>query len=269
VAAPVDRRSRKVYVLWGIALTLLVSTAIFCWLVVVPVWQVRTIVRASLPKTKLGKGEWKAAALAARERLGGCPAACKKLSAYLSLPEGIAPRREFAAFALGFCGKRAGRQLLTCLRDADTDVRVNAAGSLARLGESGSGAVPHIIIIHASGTGHCTHHYWGEIPVGVGPWPQDAAQVLCNSLKDDSDYVRANAAAALGAMKSRDPAALTALTECLGDGYEVVRLNAAWALGRAGHHQALERLEVAVKDKDEHVRRAAADALKKIKGEQE
>ena len=36
-----DKRSRKVYVLWTIALTLLISTALFCWLVVVPVWQGR------------------------------------------------------------------------------------------------------------------------------------------------------------------------------------------------------------------------------------
>jgi hypothetical protein len=41
---PTTSRSRRIYVLWAIALTLLISTALFCWLVVVPVWQVRRAV---------------------------------------------------------------------------------------------------------------------------------------------------------------------------------------------------------------------------------
>jgi hypothetical protein len=38
-----EGRSRKIYVLWTIALTLLLSLGAFCWLVVVPVWQVRDV----------------------------------------------------------------------------------------------------------------------------------------------------------------------------------------------------------------------------------
>jgi hypothetical protein len=36
-----SRRSRKIYILWAIALTLLLSLGAFCWLVVVPVTQLR------------------------------------------------------------------------------------------------------------------------------------------------------------------------------------------------------------------------------------
>jgi len=43
----VDRRSRKVYVLWGVALALLLAAGLFCWLVVLPVLEVRRV-RAAL-----------------------------------------------------------------------------------------------------------------------------------------------------------------------------------------------------------------------------
>ena len=39
-----SNRSRRIYVLWSVALTLLISTALFCWLVVVPYLETRTVI---------------------------------------------------------------------------------------------------------------------------------------------------------------------------------------------------------------------------------
>jgi hypothetical protein len=39
-AAETPRRSKRIYVLWGIALTLLVVTGVLCWTVVVPSYKV-------------------------------------------------------------------------------------------------------------------------------------------------------------------------------------------------------------------------------------
>jgi hypothetical protein len=89
-AATVDKKSRKVYVLWGIALTLLISTAVFCWLVVVPVMKVR----AAASRYNQGAG------YPSREemrRLGGPEVAARRVKVYLSVsvpssPPPIFPR---------------------------------------------------------------------------------------------------------------------------------------------------------------------------------
>ena len=50
---PPKPRSRKIYVLWSTALTLLLALGLFCWLVVVPVVQLRTADCGTKPKSRM------------------------------------------------------------------------------------------------------------------------------------------------------------------------------------------------------------------------
>ena len=44
-------RSRRIYVMWGVALTLLVTLGLACWFVAYPIWLVRSVVLD--PSTKV------------------------------------------------------------------------------------------------------------------------------------------------------------------------------------------------------------------------
>jgi HEAT repeat protein len=123
---PVDKKSRKVYVLWATALTLLISTALFCWLVVVPVWQTRAVVRRCFEREMDLR--------TALQRLGGPERALPKLRLYLCMPRAIAPSHEkgCAVYLVGFCGKGSLPALLEVLGDQDPVLRLWAAETLCR-----------------------------------------------------------------------------------------------------------------------------------------
>jgi len=63
-------RPRKLYVLWAIALTLLLALGSFSWLVVVPVLQARTLVRDEIP-AKMFRRPVYTRAMARRDSLDG------------------------------------------------------------------------------------------------------------------------------------------------------------------------------------------------------
>jgi hypothetical protein len=103
------------YVLWAVALGVLVAAGLVCWLVVVPVWQVHLAVREanSAPYVKQS----------AVKKLGGQEEAVRRLVAYSRLPIWLAPRRPQAVDLLNDCGLAGRRQLLLLASSEDPDIR--------------------------------------------------------------------------------------------------------------------------------------------------
>jgi HEAT repeat protein len=123
--------------------------------------------------------------------------------------------------------------LMTALRDEDGEVRRIALQALVQVGDS-----------------RC-------------------AEAVKGLLATDEDCeVRRVAAEALG--RFGDPGGVDALESALGDKYSLVRVNAACALGKFGPRaaRAVPALEGLSEDKDEKVRQAALDALRKIRGKE-
>ena len=83
--SPAKKRgsSRRLYVLWGVALGLLLTLGIFCWFLLFPYLQVRAAVKRYRSDPGLIAEEI--------QRLGGQEKAFHKLSFYRSLPDQIAP----------------------------------------------------------------------------------------------------------------------------------------------------------------------------------
>jgi len=86
---------------------------------------------------------------------------------------------------------------------------------------------------------------------------------LVRALGDEEKWVRVEAVAILAAMR---PGGVAALARALADGNPQARLLAAVTLGEIGPEakSAIPALEAALGDRDEAVRFAAAEALKKI-----
>ncbi len=113
-----DRRSRKVYVLWGISLAFLLALGVFCWLVVVPVWRTHRVV-AEYGKPRATKDD-KAEVFI--KMLGGSEQAARKLSAYLRVPGIPEASRGNAAWLLARCGDTAHPELKRLLKDKNLTV---------------------------------------------------------------------------------------------------------------------------------------------------
>jgi len=138
VAAPVEaKRSRKLYVYWGIALVLLLVTGVLCWTMVVPVLGVRNVVITSHEmdtgeKFVLSQTEGNPPELASKEaaalieRLGGPRRASQRLDAYLRLPAWVASHREEAIYLLCFCGAWGDPVIERARKHEDPRVRQTA-----------------------------------------------------------------------------------------------------------------------------------------------
>ncbi|NER25334.1 MAG: NACHT domain-containing protein [Symploca sp. SIO1C2] len=91
---------------------------------------------------------------------------------------------------------------------------------------------------------------------------ESAVPLLIKALQDQEDYVRRNAAYALG--KIRTEATILALIQSLQDQDYDVRRNAAQALGRVGTEAAIPALIQSLQDEHYDVRRNAAQALGRV-----
>ncbi len=109
VKMAVKTRSARMYVLWAIALTLLLSTGALCWLVVVPVWQVRPHLAELAKWDNFTKGRdsfgYGAALDGTVRDLGGPALASRRVARYLKHPQWIAPYRGEAYHVLMECGE--------------------------------------------------------------------------------------------------------------------------------------------------------------------
>ena len=154
---PTPSRSKRIYVLWGVALALLLTGGLLCWKVVVPVWRVRTEVQACreqalrstvsrLTSKNLSRNTDGARAIltavneahrslaqASIARLGGAEVAARKLALYLSMPGMNAVDRRWAVVVLENCGQCAESHLDKLAGDEDPDVRQAAAEALKKI----------------------------------------------------------------------------------------------------------------------------------------
>jgi HEAT repeats len=156
-------RSRKMYILWAIALALLLALGASCWLVVVPVWRASsalnrisltrvemtaaTLAPGGLYNVEMDKGPLtgpramssdKAIELLFKTR--GKAIVC--LRAYLTMPRRFSPRRIEALYVLGHCRAPAVPLLERSLADKNAEVRCAAAWALGNIGPDARHAVP-------------------------------------------------------------------------------------------------------------------------------
>jgi HEAT repeats len=253
---PVDRKSRKVYILWGISLALLLSLGIFCWAVVVPVWQTRTVLESvAVPELSRAMNHGETAAFNRHvEQLGGPQPACSRLRTYLRMPETIAPRRLEAVAVLSACGGCAEDDLLDLLRHYDDDfVRAATALVLSRSTSPRTvAALTRALDDPSVKVRRCAAESLGRIGSSAG---SQAVAALARALTDASPDVRGIAAAALGSIGAEAREAIPALTRALQDQSETT-----------GVDDSSFMLDPY---KENTVRDVAAEALKKIKAAQE
>ncbi len=186
-------RSKRIYVYWGVALAVLLTLGLFCWLVVVPVLETRAIVeRFHLASQAYPTTNRLPDPTAAVQALGGGEAALPRLQTYLRLPRALAPHRIDATSLIPFCGERALPALVDLLEDEEPGVRCLAIMQVGQLGG------------------------------------QSAAISLVPLLRHEDDATRALAALELGDLRA--PGAVGPLRKLLSDANPKVRQVAAEAL---------------------------------------
>jgi HEAT repeat protein len=226
-----SKRPRKLYILWAIALALLLTASLFCWLVVVPVWQLRAGVWRCYVSVE-GYPHIYAEDIAANTvaQLGGGRRAVSTIRWYVLFPDRFAPHPEHAVLMLGFCGEAAVPALLHYLESDDEQTRAFAAAALGRIGDP------------------------------------SAVERLTRLLQDEVWFIRRSGVVALGNIGG--PSAVQGLTTAVKDKHADVRRWAVIGLGDIGGPEATAVLESVAGDPDPNVRQAAAEALKKIKDKQ-
>ncbi len=159
-AAAAKPRSKRIYVYWGIALSLLLTAGLVCWKVVVPVMQARSLVKARL---EIGEEEAhqelrkyggrvrlrthttdEVGSLAVIHRHGGQARAARLIERYLRCPKALAPDGPTAVVLLRSCGKQGLSALGRALRNTRDDVRVEAAFQLGLLEAEAGFAIPEL-----------------------------------------------------------------------------------------------------------------------------
>ncbi|MBW4613322.1 MAG: HEAT repeat domain-containing protein [Desmonostoc vinosum HA7617-LM4] len=146
------------------------------------------------------------------------------------------------------------------LNDEDTVVQGSAAGALARTGEA---AVPALLEILASPEhpestkGHAA---WALAFIG-----SEAAEHLYKALNSNSVDVRCAAVGAIAhvAQEQADERACNVLVSSLTDPAEVIRTEAAAALGQINYPPAVPHLILALRDSSSEVKKAAVTSLGK------
>lgn len=193
--------------------------------------------------------------------------------------------RRNAAMALGNIGDpRATEPLINTLGDEDEHVRGNAASALGEIGDPRAvPALEEVVNDYIKFVGNeakealdkikssdvCKEYLrQKEVEKEMSKPNIDElkgnkdVEGLINALEDSDELVRGNAAGALGRIGDRR--AVLPLINALEDSDEYVRKWAATALGDIGDKRAVESLINALEDKDEDVRKWAVYALDRI-----
>ncbi len=247
-------RSRKLYVPWAIALTLLLATGAFCWAVVVPVWQVRKVVTRNTQMWP-ASGPWCSGDI---RNLGGPEEAASHLGGYLRMPQWLAPHKDIAVRMLGQCGPPAQPHLIHALGNSDDQVVVTAAADT--LGDMGDeAACPYLIALIEKREDWTP---WQAIAALGKVGDKRALDVLVAALKNGHITSREEAARALGRLRLVD--AVDPLIEALADKHAPVRAASARALGMIRSKRAADALKTAAQDKDDLVRTEAGWAIAQL-----
>jgi len=236
-------RSKRIYVLWATALTLLITLGLVCWLVV-PLWQVHGVLQ------KLGaSSNWRRARPSWKESVG-----------------------EDAIQRLGGPAKAAPRLVMymrSWLGKGEYGEGTVAAGLL---GDCGDAALPFL-------TEECEREEWSEFASWhlVCTLRQDPKRLLGFLTHENADVRRAAAVSCdppqthrLRAFVQNDPDAFELMLRAARCKDETSRCAATFLLVHSRKPKAVETLsQIALGDSAPRVRRFAASALEKIKAEQE
>jgi hypothetical protein len=135
------------FVLWGLAITLLLVITAFSWFVAAPFLRVRHVMNKfhkgigpNARHTIVWKGLY--AEGAAVQELGGPRQAVRLLNMYVRAPDWLASHKVAAVWVLRQCGQEAVPVLIPLLRHEQLGVREIAAGCLANIGEPVEEVVP-------------------------------------------------------------------------------------------------------------------------------
>lgn len=180
--------------------------------------------------------------------------------------------REHAGVALGLMGERIANPvvsgLIDALRGETKEVRRAAAAALGEIGDER--AVPALIDVlrrkdEDVGVHDATVWALGKIK------NQNAVQIISEALNHENRGVRTKAARAIGEIfdqgevERERPRLIRQLSDMLQDDDNYIRRAAAEALGKIKDPAAVPALIAALKDKDGGVLEAATEALGKIK----
>ena len=137
-------RSRKLYTLWAIALTLLLALGLFSWLVVVPVWRVSSEINVEPGEVPLEE-----CLRDSREPYprGDPGTAFHDIAVYVRLPHWIARKKPKAISLLGQCGSEAIPVLERILQGDDDDLAACAAAALTEQAKTDEDAVVLLIAV--------------------------------------------------------------------------------------------------------------------------
>jgi HEAT repeat protein/GTPase SAR1 family protein len=170
-----------------------------------------------------------------------------------------------AAMALGELGQGSEvviQALLTLLRDENSYVRSNAASTLGKLGQGSEAviqALPTLLRDEDSNVRFNAAMALGEL----GQGSEVVIQALLTLLRDENSYVRSNAASTLGELGQGSEAVIQALPTLLRDEDSNVRFNAVSALGKLGQgsEAVIQALLTLLRDENPDVSKRAAMAL--------
>jgi len=259
------KRSKKIYVLWGAALALLLTAGLVCWLVVVPAWRTRSAVarveKASYVGMKGFGDVYQFNERAAEEcvsELGGPTEAVRGLRLYLRLPSKFTPHRKTAKFMLCLCGGAALGELIQLLEDEDIQVRCSAIRALGAIEKAPAYTALFEALAEEDRTAHSAA--FGALRRTTSPAVIDPAIA---ALKGECTSARYTAALVLGYV--RGPGRIRPLTSALSDPEANVRARAAESLGLSSDRQAAEPLARALRDSNGRVRYEAARALARLR----
>ncbi len=166
-------------------------------------------------------------------------------------------RRVYAAAILGEIGDPAAVEpLVRALRDADGDLRCQAAGAIAKFGSAGVGPLTAVLADPNPDTRIVAAGVLGDTGEAA------AVEPLVGALRDGNADVRG---AAGGALIRLGGAAVERLIAATKDADRNVRLYAAGALKYIGDPRAIEPLQELARSADAEEKSVAEDAIAKIR----
>ncbi len=202
--------------------------------------------------------------MAAADNLGVSSASDEVLSALReALRDEAEPVRLNAAYALAAIGAPAVDILVDCLDDDMVSARLSAAYGLSAMGPEAEPSLVRACRDKSESRRGFAAFALGELGAAVSA---RGAAAVASLTEDSAEFVRRNAADALGTIPSRSRKVIPALTRLLADESAQVRFDAAYALARHGRaaRPATDALVAALGDDNRYVRNHTIEALKRI-----